>query len=287
MRRFILCFFLWYSGAELSLYAQTVGVNVSVGVRKTFKISKKDALDLRQQFQITPDIERYDNEFGDLFNEDGLWPIPDRRTRKANNDDDNDDDDDDDDDNLSNNNGSNNNGKPWIPELDDRPVFVNLDWRTTFSAQYSREWFRWLRSATGYAFQYDGRRAQHSLRAELDYRPLRYQKGKRALDVAARVGFQTTGTKRKNKNTMRWDYQLTPRIDLTWNFKKEHTITWSNGLNGMWDKGIFLFDRWRSNVNLNFIYRKNHRFVLSFQRQQRIDKRRISHGASLGYEVRF
>ncbi len=236
---------------------------------------------MRQQFQITPDINRYDNEFGGFFSEDVLWPIPDRRYKETGDDIDDDDDDDDD---TSNDNGNSN---PITKELDDAPILINMDWRSTSGVQYNRQWFKYLRSSIGYALMHDTKRTQHSFRIEIDYRPLRHWKGKRIIDISARVGLQTTGYKRKKNNAMKWDTQLAPRIDVVWNFQKDHTLTWSNGLGGLWDNGIFLFDRWRSNINLNFIYRKNHRFVFGFQRQQRLDKQRISYGMSWGYEYRF
>ena len=90
MHRIVILLFLL--AVATTVYTQQVGYNVSVGVRKTVNFTKKTSLDIRQQFQLTPEIERYDNQYGDFFNEEGFWAIPDRyRTDDDDNDDDNDD----------------------------------------------------------------------------------------------------------------------------------------------------------------------------------------------------
>jgi hypothetical protein len=134
---------------------------------------------------------------------------------------------------------------------------------------------------------HDWAKPRHSLRAEVTYRPLKHFKGKRKWDVAVRTLFQYNGAEYRKKREMRWQASLVPRADVAWTFHKNHTLTLSNALNGAWDDGIFKFDRWRTNVNLGFSYRKIHRFVLSFQHQKRLNKPRATKGLSFGYEVRF
>lgn len=277
MKNFIFIFFL--SAATCPLFAQDFGASLNLGIRKTFNFNKKSALDLRQQFQFTPEIEKYDNEFGDFFNEDGFWPIPDQYR-----DDDDDDDGDDDDDFPTTGGGSGtpvNNG-----ELNDTPREITLDWRSTSSVQYNFRPVAWFRTNTGYSLLFDGEDFRHSFRAELDYRPLKHFKGKRRLDLAARTLFQRIG--RPDDGKMEWESLLTPRFDAIWAFDKRHTLTLSNALNGGWDDGVFEFDRWRINAALAFTYKKMHRFTLAYQYQQRIiGKPKSSQGVNLGYEIRF
>jgi hypothetical protein len=246
------------------LVAQNVGYSVSVGIRKSFNMTKKSSLDLRQQVQLTPDIEKYDNEFGDFFNEEGFWPIPDRYTN-------------DDDQGTPDHNG----------ELDDSPTAIEWEWRSTASWQYNYRLKPWIRANTGYALFYNGEEFRHTLRAELDYRPLRHTSRKKQVDLATRVLWQRVAKYDEEDAEWEWDAFLVPRVDMEWTFKKSHLLVISPALNGAWDDGTIEWDRWRVNTGLTYIYRKVHRFTFSYQYQQRLDKPNRSHGVSLGYEVRL
>ncbi|GAB4497035.1 MAG: hypothetical protein OHK0019_29870 [Saprospiraceae bacterium] len=276
-------FILFLFAATCPLFAQEFGASINLGLRKTLNFDKKSSLELRQQFQFTPEIEKYNNKFGDFFNEDGFWPVPDRYRDDDDLDDDNDNDDDDDDDDLPPGAGS---GTPVDNgELNDTPHKITLDWRSTSSFQYNFRPAEWFRTNTGYGFMFDGEDFRHTFRAELDYRPLRHLEGKRKLDLAARTLFQHIGQRDDGK--MEWNNLLTPRFDVSWAFDKKHTLTLSNALNGGWDDGIFEFDRWRVNAALAFTYKKIHRFTLAYQYQQRIGKSSHSQGLSFAYEIRF
>lgn len=268
-------FILFLLAATCPLFAQDFGASINIGIRKTFNFDKKSSLDLRQQFQFTPEIEEYRNAFGDFFNEDGFWPVPDRYR------DDDELDDDDDDLPLGAGNG--------IPvgngELNDSPREITLDWRSVSSFQYNFRPVEWLRTNTGYSLLFDGEEFRHTLRVELDYRPLKHFKGKRKLDLAARTLFQHIGSPDDGK--IEWRSLLVPRFDAIWAFDKRHALTLSHALNGGWDDGVFEFDRWRVNAALAFTYKKMHRFTLAYQYQQRIGKSKYSQGLSLGYEIRF
>jgi hypothetical protein len=263
-------------GPSASLRAQNVGLNFSIGIRKTFKLNKKSSLDLRQQLQLTPEIKQYDNRYGDFFNEEGFWAVPDRYERP-------DDDDDDDDDDLPPGASV---GVPNNPgEINDAPVRIDWEWRSNTSLQYNYMIQRWLRVNTGYALFYNGEEFRHTFRAELDYRPLRHSKSRKKVDIAARTLYQYAG--QPDDGRLEWDPTLVPRVDAEWTFKKNHILALSNALNGVWDDDIFRFDRWRMSANLVFIYSKIHRFTFGYQFQQRLDKPRKSHGFSLGYEIRI
>jgi hypothetical protein len=268
--------------------AQQIGYNVGVGVRKTFNIKKKSSLDIRQQFQLTPEIERYEGQFGDFFNEEGFWPVPDRYQTSDDDDDNNNaggDDDDDDDDDLPPGAG------PGIPdnsnELNDLPTNIEWDWRSTTSAQYNYRFKPWLRANAGYALFFNGEEFRHTLRTELDYRPLRHTKSKKKVDIATRVMYQRVANYDEDDAEWEWDASLTPRFDTEWTFKKNHILTISPALNGIWEDEEFMWDRWRVNTSLAYIYKKMHRFSFAYQFQQRLDKPRKSHGFSLGYEIRL
>jgi hypothetical protein len=281
MHRIVILLFLL--AVATTVYTQQVGYNVSVGVRKTVNFTKKTSLDIRQQFQLTPEIERYDNQYGDFFNEEGFWAIPDRyRTDDDDNDDDNDDDDDDDDD-LPPGAG---NGTPVDGnELNDLPTEINWDWRSNTSLQFNYRPRKWLRINSGYALFYNGKEFRHTVRAEVDYRPLRHTKSKKKVDLAARVLYQQIG--QPDDDQFEWNSFLIPRFDTEWTFKKNHILTISPSLNGVWDDGKLEWDRWRVNTSLAYIYKKIHRFSFSYQFQQRLDKPRRAHGISLGYEIRL
>ncbi|MDX1911687.1 MAG: hypothetical protein SFV22_09400 [Saprospiraceae bacterium] len=256
--------------------AQDWGYNLNVGLRKTFKLSKKSTLDLRQQLQVNPVIKKYNNKFGDFFNEEGFWPVPDRYR-------DDDELDDDDEDDLPPGAG---NGQPdEEDELSDTPRRIKFEWRSTSALQFNHQFFKWLRANTGYGLFYNGEEFRNNFRVEADYRPLRHFKGKRKLDLAARTLFQYQSN--PDDGEIEWNAALVPRADVIWNFKKNHALTLSNALNGAWDDGIFEFDRWRANLNLTFTYDKINRFTLGYQFQQRLDKPDHSHGLSLNYELRF
>lgn len=258
------------------VYAQKVGLNLNLEARKTFNLDKKSTLSLRQQFQINPNIKKYNNKYGDFFNEDGFWPIPDQYR-------DDDELDEDDEDDLPFGAG---NGIPNTEnELDDTPRDITLEWRSTTSVQYNYEFFKWFRSNTGYGLFYNGEEFRHNFRVEADYRPLRHLKGKRKFDISARTLFQYIGNPDDGK--MEWSAALVPRLDAIWTFKKNHILTISNALNGGWEDGVLEFDRYRLNVNLTFIYDKTSRFILGYQYQQRLDKPGNSNGVSLTYEMRF
>lgn len=260
--------------AARPLFAQNAGVSLNFSVRKIFNFGKKSSLELRQQLLLTPEIEKYDNEFGDFFNEDGFWPVPDRYR-------DDDELDDDDDLPLGAGNGiPNNNG-----ELNDSPHKVTLDWRSTSSFQYNYRFFPWFRSNTGYGLFYNGEEFRHTFRAELDYRPLRHSDQKRKVDLAARTLFLYVG--QPDDGNFEWNALLVPRFDMEWTFKKSHVLGVSNSLNGAWDDDIFEFDRWRIYTKIVLIYEKIHRFTFGHQYQQRLDKPDGSHGLNFGYEIRF
>lgn len=271
-----LLFFFFLLAAPTLGAAQNVNLALSVGVRKSFIFNKKSSLDLRQQFQVTPEIKKYNNESGDFFNEDGFWPVPDRYQE----DDDNDDDDDDDLPPGAGNGNPINNG-----ELNDTPREISFDWRSNTSLQYNYRFFPWIRSNTGYALLFDGEELRHTFRAELDYRPLRHSKQKKKVDLALRNLYQYVGNPDDGK--YEWESVYIPRFDVEWTFKKNHLLQFSNALNGAWNKKGFEFDRWRVNTNLVFTYRKINRFTLGYQFQQRLDKPRKSHGINFSYEVRF
>lgn len=263
---------------NISLLAQDWGFNLNLGVRKSFELSEKSSLDLRQQFQFTPEIEEYDNQFGDFFNEDGFWSVPDRYD-----DDDEPGDNDDDDDDMPPGSGSGvpNNGG----ELTDSPRRITLGWRSTSSFQYNYRFVPWFRSNTGYGLTFDGEALRHTFRAELDYRPMRHGKTRRKLDLAARTLFQYAGQPDDGK--MHWSPTVVPRFDCEWAFRKNHVLGMSNTLNGAWEESGFGFDRWRLTTKMVLIYEKIHRFTFSYQYQHRLDKPQSTHGLNFGYEVRF
>jgi hypothetical protein len=244
--------------------AQQVGISISAGIRKSFELSKQSSIDLRQQIQANPEIKKYDYEYGDFFNEDGFWAIPDTYV--------------------------NPDSIPGVPnkpdnELDDLPREVTIDWRSNTSVQYNYNFFPWLRFNTGYSLFFNGKEFRHTFRGEIDYRPLKHSKEKRKIDIAARTLYQYVG--QPDDDEMEWESFLVPRVDFSWAFKKNHILSFSNSLNGTWDDGIFEFDRWRSNISIGFIYHKKHRFTFAYQLQQRLDKPRRTHGVSFGYEIRL
>jgi hypothetical protein len=256
-----------------AVQAQNLSYSLGLGIRKTFNFNKKASLDLREQLQINPDIEQYDlSKGGDFFNEDGFWPIPDRY---RDDDDDDESDDDDDDSGAPDNNG----------ELNDQPYRISFDWRTTTSGQFNYHFFPWLRTNAAYALFFNGDEFRHTFRTELDYRPLRHGGRKPKFDLATRVLYQYNGSPDDGK--YEWQSLLTPRLDASWTFKKNHTLIVTNALNGAWDDGQLEFDRWRLNTSLVFTYQKIHRFTLGYQFQQRLGRPKRSHGVSLVYEVRF
>ncbi len=264
---------LFFFAASHQIFAQDFGFSLSLGARKTFKLSKKTTLDLRQQIQLNPEIKKYNNKYGDFFNEEGFWPIPDRYEE----------DDELDDDDLPPGAGS---GIPNTgSELDDTPRDISLDWRSTTAFQYNYQFFSWLRTNGGYSLLFDGEELRHNFRAELDYRPLRHCKKKQKIDLSARGLFQYVG--QSDDGVYEWDALLIPRLDAEWTFKKNHILGLSNALNGGWKKGALSFDRWRITPKFVFIYEKKHRFTFSYQYQQRIGKPKHSQGMSFGYEVRF
>jgi hypothetical protein len=264
MKNLVLLFWVVaLSVATFGLNAQQVGISISAGVRKTFNLTSKSSIDLRQQIQANPEIKKYDYQYGDFFNEEGFWAIPDAYV--------------------------NPDSLPGVPkpdnELDDLPREVTIDWRSNTSFQYNYSFFQWLRFNTGYSMFFNGKEFRHTFRGEMDYRPLKHSEQKRKIDIAARVLYQYIG--QPDDEEMEWESFLVPRVDFSWAFKKNHTLSFSNSLNGAWDDGELEFDRWRSNISLGFVYHKNHRFNFAYQFQQRLDKPRRTHGVSFGYEIRL
>jgi hypothetical protein len=269
-----IAFILFFAATTHTLCSQNIGISLSVGLRKTFTLNEKSSFDLRQHFQINPEIKKYNNKYGDFFNEDGFWSVPDRYR---------DDDELDDDDDLppGAGNGIPDNGG----ELNDSPHEITFDWRSNSSFQYNYRFFPWFRSNAGYGLFYNGEEFRHTFRAELDYRPLRHSDKKRKLDLAARTLFQYVG--QPDDGAMEWGASLIPRFDVDWTFKQNHIIAVSNSLNGTWDDDIFEFDRWRIYGRLVLVYEKMHRFTLGYLYQARLDKPKNTHGVNFGYEVRF
>jgi hypothetical protein len=270
MQRFAILFIFMLGCAQTM--AQEMGYSINAGLRKTFIFSKKSNLYIRQQLQLTPEIERYNNEFGDFFNEEGFWPVPDQYQREGGN-------------NALPGMGS---GVPnHGGELNDTPTRIEWAWRSTTSWQYNYRPRPWIRANTGYALFYNGEECRHTLRAELDYRPLQHSKRKKPMDVAARVLWQHIRRYDDGDAQWRWSAFLVPRADVEWAFKKNHFLVVSPALNGFWEKGALEWDRFRVNTNLVFVYQKIHRFTFSYQFQQRLDTPDQSQGLSLGYEVRL
>jgi hypothetical protein len=269
----ILCLLL---SAAFTAIAQQIGVNTAAGVRGTIKLSKKSALDIRQQIQVNPEIKKYNNKYGDFFNEEGFWPIPDRYKDK---------DDSTDEDDFPDGAGT---GIPDNPgELNDQPWDISFGWRSSSTVQYNYRMFKWLRGSFNYNFVYDGDELRNTFRTEVDYRPFQHQrKKKREIDVSIRTQFQYAG--QPDDGSYTWKPSLVPRFNLEWNINKNHALLISYALNGAWDDGIFEFDRWRINPQFTQVYKKNHRFTLGYQFQQRIDRPdKVSHGISFSYEIRL
>lgn len=249
---------------SLPAYTQSIGLNASVGIRKTISFNEQLSLEIRQQFQVSPEIEKYNQQYGDFFNQDGFWPIPD--------DDDDDDDNDDPDD-------------PGPNELNDDPTRINFNWRSNTSTQFNYRPKRWLRTNSGYGLVLLEKETRHVFRAELDYRPLDHQAKKRKLGLAFRTLYQLIGSVEPTQQI--WTSSLTPRIDLNWAFNKKYSLQLNHAWNGAWQNRQFQFERRRTNLNLVYIYKKMHRFTFSFQIQQRLDNAKLTQGLSFGYEARI
>jgi hypothetical protein len=263
------CLLLLLNGA---LTAQHVGISVTAGVRKTWAITKKAGFDLRQQIQINPEIKKFESDYGDIFNEEGFWPIPDR----------DDDDGDDDDDGGVNNPPID----PGTPELNDDPYTVSFEWRTSSVGRLQYNFFEWLRLSSGYTLFYNGEEFRHAWQSELDYRPLLHNDRKRKFDISTRMVFQRTGRPRKSGG-MKWESFLTPRFQLTYKMDKKHTFYAGSSLNGAWDDNILEFERYRLNGGIQFTFNKKHLFDLGYQFQKRLDKPDRSNSVSLSYTVRL
>jgi hypothetical protein len=218
-----------------ALPAQQLGINLSAALRKSFHLTEKSRLDLRQQMQLNPEIEKYNNQFGDFFNEDGFWRIPDEYEEE----DDNSEEEEDDDEQPGSgkvkpvNNGT----------LNDVPHKITFNWRSNTSFQYNYSFKPWLRGNTAYALLFDGRTFRHTFRAELDYRPLRHDKRKKKVDLAARVMYQYVG--QAENRQYEWDKMLIPRFDFDWTFKKNHIFFISNSINTPFSAKGIAFDRYR------------------------------------------
>jgi hypothetical protein len=266
MKKHILLGALLFSMLSWS-QAQHLGVSLSVGVRKEIKLWKNGALDLRQQIQVNPEIEKYDQEFGDFFNEESFWPIPDRY-RPA---------DDDDDDG----------GVVVRPpgELGDSPYDISFEWRTSSIVRLSHSFAKWMRVTSGYTLFYNGEEFRHAWQSELDYRPLQHGDTKRKFDISTRVSFQRTGRPKKDK--MVWEAFLTPRLNMTWAFKKNHSLYLGGALNGAWDDGILEFDRYRITTGITYTIKKRYTFDFGYQYQQRLDKPGNSNSISLAYQIKL
>jgi hypothetical protein len=233
-------------------------------------------VDLRQQLQFNPDIELYNNRYGDFFNEESFWPIPDRYKELE------------DEDDLDDAPAGAGNGIPdRNGELDDLPRQIEWEWRSSSVLQTTYRIQRWFRLNQIYTFQYNGERGRHTFRIEPDYRPLQHWKKKgRVLDPSLRLQFQYAG--QPDDGQYEWVASLAPRFTMDIRLKKDHILSLNSTLNGEWDDGVLEFDRWRFSPQFLYTYKKNHRFTLGYQFQQRIDKPdRITHGFSLGYEIRL
>jgi hypothetical protein len=260
------CFLL---GVTAVLSAQHIGVSVSAGIRKTWKLNKKISFDLRQQIQVNPEIEKFESDYGDIFNEEGFWPIPDR-------DDDAEEEDDD------------GNTPPVDPggELNDDPYTISFEWRTSSVGRLQYNFYDWLRLSSGYTLFYNGEEFRHAWQSELDYRPLLHNDADRKFDISTRMVFQRTGRPRKSGG-MKWESFLTPRLQMTYKMDKKHTFYAGSSLNGAWDDNILEFERYRLNGGIQFTFNKKHLFDLGYQFQKRLDKPDRSNSVSLSYTVRL
>lgn len=252
--------------AATPVFAQFPGINISTGIRGTIKLGKKSAIELRQQFQIIPEIEQQHTPDDDFFNEDGFWHIPDQELP-----------DDDDDDDDTDNSG----------ELNDRPLDISSEWRSTSTVQYNYNIYKWLRTNANYGMMYNGDIFRHTFRSEIDYRPLQHQTSStRKIDLAVRTLIQYSGQPEDGR--YEWVTSLVPRTRLEWKFKSNQSLVAEYALNGEWEEGAFGFDRWRVSPQIVHNYKKKHRFTLGYQYQQTIGADpEGSHGVSLRYEIRF
>jgi hypothetical protein len=270
MKKLLFTLLLW--SICIAANAQHLGISISGGVRKTWNFTDDLTFDLRQQIQVNPEIRKFDSEFGDFFNEEGFWPIPDQYR---------DDDDDDEEEEEE---------PPVQPpppnELDDSPYTISFEWRTSSVTRLQYSIFDWMRVSTGYTLFYNGEEFRHAWQSELDYRPLLHSDKKRKFDLSTRVGFQRTGRPAK-KGGMKWESFLTPRIQATFKMDKKHTLYGGGSLNGGWDDGIFEFDRYRLNGGIQFSFKKTQMFDLGYQYQVRLDKPGQSNSISLSYMVRL
>lgn len=276
----IFCFLVALSTGVLPLWGQHLGTSLNLGLRKTFYFSEKNLWVLRQQVQLNPEIERLNNQYGDYFNEEGFWLIPDRYEAP---DDDAapDDDDEPDDDDGTPGNGN----PPFFPELNDDPTRVMVEWRSTTSTVFTHKIRPWLRLNSAYAFFYNGDDRRHTLRTELDYRVLKQFFPKSKWDISVRSLVQRIG--QRDDGALEWATFWVPRFDVEWKYRPRHTLAISQTVNGVLDGGQLEFDRWRVACNLQFDLSKKHRYTFGYQYQQRLDQPVRSHTLQLSYEIRL
>ena len=272
MKHRILWFLMLLVTSVPSLWAQHVGTSLNFGVRKTFYFSEKNLFVLRQQVQLNPEIERLNDRYGDYFNEEEFWAIPDRYQEQ---DDDNDDDD-------GSSGGGNN---PLFPELNDAPTRVLVEWRSTTSTVYTHKIRPWLRVNNAYALFYNGEDRRHTFRTELDYRVLKQFFPKSKWDIQVRNLVQRIG--QRDEGSLEWATFWVPRFDVEWKYKPRHTLAISHTLNGVLGNKQVHFDRWRMACNLVFDLSKKHRYTFGYQYQQRLDQPVRSHTVQFGYEIRL
>lgn len=259
------------------LLGQHLGTSLNFGLRKTFNFSEKNLWVLRQQVQLNPEIERYNDRYGDYFNEDDFWVIP---TRYQNPDNDAEPDDDD-------NNGSSSGGgnTPLFPELNDAPTRVLVEWRSTTSTVFTHKIRPWLRVNSAYAFFYNGNDRRHTFRTELDYRVVKQFYPKSKWDISVRSLVQCSG--QRDDGALEWATFWVPRFDVEWKYRPRHTLAISQTVNGVLEDQRVAFDRWRLACNLQFDLSKKHRYTFGYQYQRRLDQPVRSHTLQFSYEIRL
>lgn len=272
MKQFVFLF-LMLCALHVPAQKQHLGVNLNLGIRKNIQLVPRFYLDLRQQLQLNPEFRQYELKYGDIFNEEAFWSIPDRYE-----DDDHDGNDDDDDD------------EPVVVtpsgELNDAPRELSLEGRSSSIVRLQYNTFDWLRGSTAYTLFYNGEEFRHAFQGDLDYRPLRHSGESKKWDLSLRAGFQRTAEPRK-RGGYRWESFLTPRATLNWRFKKKHNWYGGSALNGGWDEDFFEFDRWRLNTGIQFMPNKRILFDLGYQYQKRIGRTSESHTLNITYQFRF
>lgn len=227
-------------------------------VSKTIRFSRKWIVEIGQQLQVSPEIDRVETPYSGLFNE--IYLFPGLEDVEA--------------------------GGTGGAGLSDQALNIVLDWRTSSRFRGEFRALKWLRFATsGNLLLRPEDTPRYGFRTDVSVLPLSTKR----LEAEQRAGLQMVLS--HDDGRVEWSKDILLANNLDWSFKKRHTLYVNASANlELVREEPPEWDRLRIDAGIRYRFLKVHRFDLGYRFQQRLSGKRKgeqAHGLVVSYELGF